>query len=121
MITKPTIGIDFVSKNVALGGKMMRLQLWDTAGQERFRSLIPNYIRDCQAALIVFDLTNEQSFENIPKWVDFIKEHRGDDAIIVGIGNKLDLKDERKVDHDVAEQKFKELGIKFYELSAKTG
>jgi GTPase SAR1 family protein len=47
-----------VSKNVALGGKMMRLQLWDTAGQERFRSLIPNYIRDCQAALIVFDLTN---------------------------------------------------------------
>ena len=58
IINKPTIGIDFVSKNVALGGKMMRLQLWDTAGQERFRSLIPNYIRDCQAALIVFDLTN---------------------------------------------------------------
>lgn len=93
---------------------MMRMQLWDTAGQERFRSLIPNYIRDCQAALIVFDLTNEESYDNVAKWIDFVKENRGDDAAVVVIGNKLDLKDERKVTHDVAAQKFRDIGVKYY-------
>lgn len=92
----------------------MRMQLWDTAGQERFRSLIPNYIRDCQAALIVFDLTNEESYDNVAKWIDFVKENRGDDAAVVVIGNKLDLKDERKVTHDVAAQKFRDIGVKYY-------
>jgi small GTP-binding protein len=53
----PTVGIDFVSKNLNIGGVAVRLQLWDTAGQERFRSLIPGYLRDCQAAFIIFDLT----------------------------------------------------------------
>lgn len=57
-ILKATIGIDFVSKNVTFNNKILRLQLWDTAGQERFRSLIPSYLRDCQAAFIIFDLTN---------------------------------------------------------------
>ena len=53
-----TVGIDFVSKNINVGDKTLRLQLWDTAGQERFRSLIPNYLRDSQVAFIVYDLTN---------------------------------------------------------------
>lgn len=88
---KPTIGIDFVSKNVTLGGKMLRLQLWDTAGQERFRSLIPNYVKDCQVALIIYDITNEESYESLTRWVDFVKENRGEDVMIVVVGNKIDL------------------------------
>src|SRR5574343_888373 len=59
-----TIGIDFLSKTLNIGDKSMRLQLWDTAGQERFRSLIPNYIRDSSAAIIVFDVTNKQTFDS---------------------------------------------------------
>ena len=71
----------------------MRLQLWDTAGQERFRSLIPSYLRDCQAAFIVFDITNEETYNAVPKWLDFVKDHRGEDALIFVVGNKLDLEE----------------------------
>lgn len=66
-----------MSKNVTLAGKVMRLQLWDTAGQERFRSLIPGYLRDCQVAFIVFDITAEETFNSVPKWIDFVKDNRG--------------------------------------------
>ena len=55
---QPTIGIDFISKNIAISGKMIRLQLWDTAGQERFKSLIPSYLKDAHMALVVFDLSS---------------------------------------------------------------
>jgi Ras-related protein Rab-6A len=97
------------------------LQLWDTAGQERFRSLIPNYIRNCRAALIIFDLTNEESYDNISKWIDFVKENSGEDVMMVVVGNKLDLIEERKVSYEVAKEKVQELGAKYFEGSAKTG
>jgi Ras-related protein Rab-6A len=58
---QPTIGIDFTSKNVTVGPKTIRLQLWDTAGQERFRSLIPSYLKDCNVAIIVFDVTSKRN------------------------------------------------------------
>lgn len=56
---QPTIGIDFISKNIAITGKVVRLQLWDTAGQERFKSLIPSYLNDAHLAIVVFDLTSK--------------------------------------------------------------
>ena len=65
-----TIGIDFLTKTVYVDDKMVRLQLWDTAGQERFRSLIPSYINDSQVAVVCYDITNKQSFENVPSWVE---------------------------------------------------
>jgi len=102
---KPTIGIDFVSKNVNLGNKMLRLQLWDTAGQERFRSLIPNYVKDCQVALIIYDITSEESYEGLTRWIDFVKENRGDDVMIVVVGNKIDLEKDRKVDSQTVNEK----------------
>merc|ERR1711988_2043639 len=64
-----TIGIDFVSKTVPVDDGTVRLQLWDTAGQERFRSLIPSYIRDSHVAVVVFDITNRESFESTSKWI----------------------------------------------------
>ena len=69
-----TIGIDFLSKTVYLEERTVRLQLWDTAGQERFRSLIPSYIRDSSAAVVVYDVTNRQSFLNTTRWIEEVRE-----------------------------------------------
>ena len=76
-IQRPTIGIDFISQNIFLEEKTIRLQLWDTAGQERFRALIPNYIRDSTVAVIVYDITHRKSFESIQKWIDDVKNQLG--------------------------------------------
>ena len=64
-----TIGIDFLSKTMHLDDQTVRLQLWDTAGQERFRSLIPSYIRDSNVAIIVYDISNSKSFNQVGKWI----------------------------------------------------
>ncbi|GAA5867848.1 hypothetical protein JCM1840_003464 [Sporobolomyces johnsonii] len=116
-----TIGIDFLSKTMYLEDRTVRLQLWDTAGQERFRSLIPSYIRDSSVAVVVYDITNRTSFLNTSKWVDDVRSERGNDVIIVLVGNKTDLNDKRQVTTDEAEQKAKELNVMFIETSAKAG
>ncbi|CAO3634280.1 unnamed protein product [Mucor hiemalis] len=90
-----TIGIDFLSKTMYLEDKTVRLQLWDTAGQERFRSLIPSYIRDSSVAVIVYDISNRESFLNTSKWIDDVRAERGDEAIVVLVGNKTDLNEKR--------------------------
>ena len=116
-----TIGIDFLSKTLYLDDRTVRLQLWDTAGQERFRSLIPNYIRDSSVAVIVFDITNKQTFINCEKWVEDVKNERGNDAVVVLVGNKIDKAEERTVSREEAETKAKSLDAFYIETSAKTG
>lgn len=116
-----TIGIDFLSKTMYLEDRTVRLQLWDTAGQERFRSLIPSYIRDSSVAIVVFDITNRASFLSTSKWIDDVRSERGNDVIIVLVGNKADLSDKRQVTHEEATAKSSELGIMFMETSAKAG
>uniref|UniRef100_A0A0G4HA80 Uncharacterized protein n=1 Tax=Chromera velia CCMP2878 TaxID=1169474 RepID=A0A0G4HA80_9ALVE len=116
-----TIGIDFLSKTMYLEDKTVRLQLWDTAGQERFRSLIPSYIRDSWAAVVVYDITNRQSFASTTKWIDDVRAERGNDAIIALVGNKTDLQDRRQVSVEEGEEKAKETGSLFIETSAKAG
>uniref|UniRef100_A0A2K6TVU7 RAB6A, member RAS onco family n=1 Tax=Saimiri boliviensis boliviensis TaxID=39432 RepID=A0A2K6TVU7_SAIBB len=88
-----TIGIDFLSKTMYLEDRTVRLQLWDTAGQERFRSLIPSYIRDSTVAVVVYDITNVNSFQQTTKWIDDVRTERGSDVIIMLVGNKTDLAD----------------------------
>lgn len=117
-----TIGIDFLSKTMYLEeGKTIRLQLWDTAGQERFRSLIPSYIRDSHVAVICYDITNKKSFDNLDKWIKDVKLERGDDVIIVLVGNKLDLAtDKRQVSLEDVEILQNKIGAKFFiETSTK--
>merc|ERR1711977_165462 len=80
-----------------LEDRTVRLQLWDTAGQERFRSLIPSYIRDSSVAIIVYDITNRQSFSSVQKWHDDVRAERGSEVIVVLVGNKTDLKEKRQV------------------------
>uniref|UniRef100_A0A8C4JDP3 Ras-related protein Rab-6B n=1 Tax=Dromaius novaehollandiae TaxID=8790 RepID=A0A8C4JDP3_DRONO len=116
-----TIGIDFLSKTMYLEDRTIRLQLWDTAGQERFRSLIPSYIRDSAVAVIVFDITNLNSFQQTSKWIDDVRTERGSDVIIMLVGNKTDLADKRQITTEEGEQRAKELNVMFIETSAKTG
>ncbi|KAI8065607.1 ras family-domain-containing protein [Gongronella butleri] len=115
-----TIGIDFLSKTMYLSDRTVRLQLWDTAGQERFRSLIPSYIRDSSVAVVVYDISNRESFLSISKWIDDVRAERGNDAIVVLVGNKTDL-EKREVTTDEGEKRAKDLNVMFFETSAKAG
>ncbi|CDH50617.1 ras-related protein rab-6a [Lichtheimia corymbifera JMRC:FSU:9682] len=116
-----TIGIDFLSKTMYLEDKTVRLQLWDTAGQERFRSLIPSYIRDSSVAVIVYDISNRESFVNTTRWIDDVRAERGDQVIVVLVGNKTDLNEKREVTTEEGERRAKELNVMFIETSAKAG
>ena len=116
-----TIGIDFLSKTMYLEDRTVRLQLWDTAGQERFRSLIPSYIRDSSVAVVVYDISSLKSFQNTRKWVDDVRGERGQDVIIVLVGNKTDLGDKREVTQQMGEEEAKRCGALFVETSAKVG
>lgn len=116
-----TIGIDFLSKTMYLEDRTIRLQLWDTAGQERFRSLIPSYIRDSSVAVVVYDISNANSFYQTSKWIDDVRTERGSDVLIMLVGNKTDLSDKRQVTMEEGEKKAKELNVMFIETSAKAG
>ncbi|KAM6061115.1 ras-related protein Rab-41 isoform 1-T1 [Chlamydotis macqueenii] len=117
-----TIGIDFLSKTMYLEDRtQVRLQLWDTAGQERFRSLIPSYIRDSTIAVVVYDITNLNSFQQTSKWIDDVRTERGSDVIIMLVGNKTDLADKRQVSVEEGERKARELNMMYIETSAKAG
>lgn len=116
-----TIGIDFLSKTMYLDDRTVRLQLWDTAGQERFRSLIPSYIRDSSVAVVVYDTTSRASFLNSSKWIDDIRSERGDDVVIMLVGNKTDLADRRQISIEEGATKAEEEQIFFIETSAKVG
>lgn len=104
-----------------LEDRTVRLQLWDTAGQERFRSLIPSYIRDSSVAVVVYDISSLKSFQNTRKWVDDVRGERGNDVIIVLVGNKTDLNDKREVTTQMGEEEAKRCGALFVETSAKVG
>ncbi|KAK2719884.1 ras-related protein Rab6 isoform X2 [Artemia franciscana] len=116
-----TIGIDFLSKTMYLEDRTVRLQLWDTAGQERFRSLIPSYIRDSTVAVVVYDITNANSFHQTSRWIDDVRTERGNDVIIMLVGNKTDLSDKRQVSTEEGERRARELNVMFIETSAKAG
>jgi len=116
----PTIGVDFVIKSVYSGEKTYKIHFWDTAGQERFKSLIPSYIKDCQVAIMVYDVNQRGSFNNIDSWYENIKNERGDDIIFGLLGNKIDL-DNRKVTTEEGFKKAEKINALFQEVSAKTG
>lgn len=116
----PTVGVDFISKTLNFDNRTIRLQLWDTAGQERFRSLIPSYIRDSSVAVVVYDVGNKNSFKNIVKWVNDVRNERGNEVLLVIVGNKIDL-EEKEVTKAEGEQLAKENDAIFFEVSAKLG
>uniref|UniRef100_A0A8C8HWI3 small monomeric GTPase n=1 Tax=Oncorhynchus tshawytscha TaxID=74940 RepID=A0A8C8HWI3_ONCTS len=114
-----TIGIDFKIRTVELDGKKIKLQIWDTAGQERFRTITTAYYRGAMGIMLVYDITNEKSFDNIKNWIRNIEEHASADVEKMVLGNKCDVNDKRQVSKDRGEQLSLEYGIKFMETSAK--
>ncbi|KAK2083352.1 hypothetical protein P7K49_038590 [Saguinus oedipus] len=103
-----------------LEDRIVQLQLWDTAGQERFHSLIPSYIRGSTIAVVVYDVTNMNSFKETDKWVEHVRAERGDDVVIMLVGNKTDLNNQRQVTAEEGEEKSRNLNVMFMETSAKT-
>lgn len=116
---KPTVGIDFMSKTLYMEDTIVRMQIWDSAGQERFRSLIPGYIRDSSVAIVVYDVTDRESFEELLYWVELVKKER--DLAMVVVGNKIDLCDQRVVKFDEGKAYAQENDAIFFETSAKDG
>ncbi|EJW04677.1 small GTP-binding protein domain [Edhazardia aedis USNM 41457] len=116
-----TIGAAFCAKTVQLKDCNVKYEIWDTAGQERYNSLIPMYYRGAQVALIVYDITNPQSFTCAKKWVDELKEEKPKDFLKVLVGNKSDLDASRKIHFEDGLNYAEQNGLLFYETSAKTG
>ncbi|CAK7290582.1 ras-related protein Rab-37 isoform X2 [Vulpes vulpes] len=116
-----TVGIDFRNKVVTVDGVRVKLQIWDTAGQERFRSVTHAYYRDAQALLLLYDITNKSSFDNIRAWLTEIHEYAQRDVVIMLLGNKADVSNERVIRSEDGETLAREYGVPFMETSAKTG
>jgi len=114
-----TIGIDFKIKDIQLDGKRIKLQIWDTAGQERFRTITTSYFRGAQGILLVYDVTDRNSFISIRNWVAQIQMHADVNVNKILIGNKCDCPDQRAISFEEGESLAKEYNIHFYETSAK--
>ncbi|KAH7293100.1 hypothetical protein KP509_28G011900 [Ceratopteris richardii] len=116
-----TIGIDFKIRTIDLDGKRVKLQIWDTAGQERFRTITTAYYRGAMGIILVYDVTDESSFNNIRNWMKNIEQHASDNVNKILVGNKADMDEsKRAVSFSRGQDLANEYGLNFYETSAKT-
>jgi Ras-related protein Rab-6A len=116
-----TIGLDFQSKNITIHDQDVRLIIYDTAGQEKFRSLIPMYIREAQIILLVYDISDKDSFDAMPNWIQEVKEVLNKEVVFALIGNKMDLESQRKISYEEGKKLAEKNNFVFQEVSAKTG
>ncbi|KPP65980.1 ras-related protein Rab-3D-like [Scleropages formosus] len=114
-----TVGIDFKVKTVFRSGKRIKLQIWDTAGQERYRTITTAYYRGAMGFLLMYDITNLDSFSAVRDWATQIKTYSWDNAQVILVGNKCDLEDDRLVPTEDSQRLANELGFEFFEASAK--
>jgi Ras-related protein Rab-8A len=115
-----TIGIDFKIRTIELDGAKIKLQIWDTAGQERFRTITQAYYRGAMGILLVYDVTDDKSFNNIRTWMRNIEQHANEQVVKILLGNKCDMTEKKMVTYDQGDALAKEYGIQFFETSAKT-
>jgi len=115
----PTIGIDFKIKTIEQQGKRIKLQIWDTAGQERFRTITQAYYRGAMGILLIYDVTNAKTLQNIRNWVRNIEGNAPQTINKILIGNKCDMSGMRQVQTSQGEQLAEEYGMKFFETSAR--
>ncbi|XP_072296785.1 ras-related protein Rab-12 [Eucyclogobius newberryi] len=117
---KSTVGVDFKIKTVELRGKKIRLQIWDTAGQERFNSITSAYYRGAKGIVIVYDITKQETFDDLAKWMKMIDKYASEDAELLLVGNKLDCESERIISKQQGERFSSRIsGMRFCESSAK--
>ncbi|PAA51520.1 hypothetical protein BOX15_Mlig029172g2, partial [Macrostomum lignano] len=114
-----TVGIDFKVKTVFRHDKRVKLQIWDTAGQERYRTITTAYYRGAMGFILMYDVTNEDSFNAVQDWCTQIRAHAWHDATIVLVGNKCDLADYRVISELSCQRLAEEIGLEFFETSAK--
>jgi len=114
-----TVGIDFKVKTVQRNNKRVKLQIWDTAGQERYRTITTAYYRGAMGFLLMYDITNEDSFNAVQDWATQIKTYSWDSAQVMLVANKADMENERVVSTERGEELARQLGFDFFETSAK--
>ncbi|XP_018921582.1 ras-related protein Rab-3D-like isoform X1 [Cyprinus carpio] len=114
-----TVGIDFKVKTVFRNNKRIKLQIWDTAGQERYRTITTAYYRGAMGFLLMYDITNQDSFNAVQDWATQIKTYSWDNAQVILVGNKCDLEDDRLIPTEDSQRLARELGFQFFEASAK--
>ncbi|XP_027025800.1 ras-related protein Rab-3B [Tachysurus fulvidraco] len=114
-----TVGIDFKVKTVYRNDKRVKLQIWDTAGQERYRTITTAYYRGAMGFILMYDITNEESFNAVQDWATQIKTYSWDNAQVILVGNKCDMADERVIPVEKGKHLADQLGFEYYEVSAK--
>lgn len=114
-----TIGVDFKIRTFELEGKTVKLQIWDTAGQERFRTITSSYYRGAHGIIIVYDVTDQDSFNNVKQWLQEIDRYAVEGVNRLLVGNKSDMVDKKVVEYSVAKEFADSLNIPFLETSAK--
>ncbi|GMH00388.1 hypothetical protein Nepgr_002227 [Nepenthes gracilis] len=119
--SKSTIGVEFQTRTVSINSKVIKAQIWDTAGQERYRAVTSAYYRGALGAMLVYDITKRQTFDHVARWVHELRAHADSSIVIMLIGNKADLVDQRAVDTEDALEFAKEQGLFFSETSALSG
>ncbi|KAL4368694.1 hypothetical protein GQ457_05G032160 [Hibiscus cannabinus] len=117
--SKSTIGVEFATRTLEVEGKTVKAQIWDTAGQERYRAITSAYYRGAVGALLVYDITKRQTFDNTVRWLKELREHAGSNiAVIMMVGNKSDLSHLRAVSKEDADTFADKEGLLFFETSA---
>jgi len=115
-----TIGVDFKIRTIELEGKTIKLQIWDTAGQERFRTITSSYYRGAHGIIVVYDITDQDTFNNVKQWLQEIDRYASESVNKLLVGNKSDLESKRAVETSVAKEYADQLSIPFLETSAKS-
>jgi Ras-related protein Rab-1A len=115
----PTIGVDFKIRTFDLSAKTVKLQIWDTAGQERFKTITSSYYKGAHGIILVYDITDKQSFKDIENWLSEVEKYASESVVKLLVGNKCDLESQRQVTYEQGKEFADSLGVKFIETSAK--
>ena len=115
-----TVGVEFGAKTIDIDKKKIKLQMWDTAGQDSFKSITRAYYRGAAAALICYDITSRETFDNLQTWLDECRENGNQEMTLVLVGNKIDLENQREISTKEGQEFAKANKMIFFETSAKT-
>lgn len=118
--TKSTIGVDFKTKTINFGNKKVKIKVWDTAGQERFRTITKQYYKNAEGIILIYDVTESKTFDQIEDWVINIMDNKQIDAKVILVGNKIDC-EERVILKDQGVKLAKRFDLPYFETSASTG
>ena len=116
--TVSTIGVDLQSKVIDINGKKVKYLIWDTAGEDRMKTMTYSYYRGCHVILVVYDVTDQKSFQNVTTWVECIDKFAKSNVLRILVGNKTDLEDKRIITKEEGQKLAEENGLKYYEISA---